>query len=352
MRRKSGKSRKKWKYNGGTGTRKRPLERGLRRVTLPVPKIKASGAFKTIWKVKGSRRVVINSTLEQTEKDKTPYRTQLQEFAFSKKMSTFFPQFFPEVSFFKGDEKELEVIDQLRNSKSADKRLKYIWLKEDCPPPSDEEIQHTYLKKAIQLLVDLMKQGLCYIDIKPMNIGKRGDAYVVIDTDPEDIYFVPSEYQIDYLKGEILICGMSVYHYLKDLKVNHNKTEFEIPYDKILQAFSLAIIPTKEKSIFEHKLQSYLKGETIEIPKNIEKSIKSVELTMYRNYLGEDEKQAIRNENNKKSNNQDDFYTISARLDNYASMKKIGQFFRDEIKDEIKDKSTPLLPSSLDFLNE
>jgi hypothetical protein len=31
------------------------------------------------------------------------------------------------------------------------------------------------------------------------NVGKRGDAYLVIDTGREDIYFIPQDYRKDYL---------------------------------------------------------------------------------------------------------------------------------------------------------
>ena len=341
---KKNKKQKTRKYKGGT--RKSPL--GLRRLTLQVPTNTVSGAFKTIWKVPESNYVVINSTQEQAKEDKTPYLNQLQEFAFSKRLNVLYPQFFPKVSSFKGDEKELKVIDQLKNIETSDKRLKYIWLKENCPPPSDEEIQTTYLKKAIQLLMDLMEQGLCYIDIKPMNIGKRGQEYVVIDTGREDIYYIPKDYKEDYLKGEILICGMSIYHYLKDKGL-------PIPYEEILSVFSLIIPPIESQenfidTPFKDKLQAYLEGKTIKIQEHIEDTIRRFRTRIYRTYLNEEQKQKILDEQKKDNNlnNKDDIYMISARLNDYAKLNQIGQFFRDKIK----DKSTPLAPLNLDFLNE
>jgi len=334
MIRKTQKKRKTRKYKGGT--RKSPLERGLRRVTLSLPTNTVSGASKTIWKVPGSRDVVINSTQEQTKHLHTPYLTQLREFAFSNKLNALFPQFFPEVSFFKGGEEELNVIDGLKKNETSDKRLKYIWLKEYCPPPVDE-IKNTYLKKAIQLLVNLMKQGLCYIDIKPMNLGKRGEAYVVIDTGCEDIYYIPKEYQEDYLKGEILICGMCVYHYLQ-------VKGLPIPYKEILPVFSLILPQLRESqenfidTPFKDKLQAYLEGETIQIPKDMkemeemEYSIRGFIKKMTKTYLENDQIKKIREEQKNNLNNDAVLVTISARLKDYATLKHIGQFFKDKLK--------------------
>jgi len=187
-----------------------------------------------------------------------------------------------------------------------------------------------------------------------MNIGKRGQSYIVIDTGCEDIYYVPKEYQEDYLKGEILICCMSTYHYLKDLKDPKDKKkrknpEIEIPYDEILSVFSLIL-----SDDFQDKLQAYLKGERIEIPKieisklkQMESDIKKIRTLLYKTYLYDEPKEKIRSENINQLNNQENIYMISARLFNYASSGQIKQLFIDRITDTPK----PLSPSSLDFLN-
>jgi hypothetical protein len=105
----------------------------------------------------------------------------------------------------------------------------YVWVKEFCKNPDYEELCGFYLYRVIQLLIDLMKQELCYIDVKPANIGKRGTNYVIIDTGREDIYFIPPQYQLDYLKGEILIACMSLYSHLEVNYPNNinNKRAFQ-----------------------------------------------------------------------------------------------------------------------------
>jgi hypothetical protein len=218
MPRKSYRSKRRKKKGGNSGTR---------RYNLPIPerdsllKDPGKGAFKTVWQLPTSKRVVINTTKEQMNQHKItdPKCDQYNEYLFSKSLYDAYPALFPKVYALNDTEsqEELSIINKMSESHpETDIAIKkYIWLKEACELPTIQELQGNYLEKAIQLLFQLMTYGLCYIDIKPANVGKRGDTYLVIDTGREDIYFIPKEYRKDYLIGEILICCMTLYHYLK-----------------------------------------------------------------------------------------------------------------------------------------
>ncbi len=216
MPRKSYRSKRRKKKGGDSGTR---------RYNLPIPdrrllkKDAGKGAFKTVWQLQNSKRVVINSTKDQMDNRKINNCDQFNEYLFSKSLYEAYPALFPKVYALndKDSTEEATIINKMSESHPETSNLekKYIWLKEACELPTIEDIQGDYLEKAIQLLFQFMMYGLCYIDIKPDNVGKRGDTYLVIDTGREDIYFIPEEYRKDYLVGEILICCMTLYHYLK-----------------------------------------------------------------------------------------------------------------------------------------
>lgn len=322
----------------------------VRSTKLPMPNVEflakepSKGSFKTVWQLKNSPLVVINSNPSQVrdkDKDKDkPYLKQFNEYLFSRSLSTAYPDFFPAVYelYEPISTRELEMIDQMdrnRNHTPSEETptFKYIWLKEACHPPDLKELQENFLEKAIQLLVDLMKKGLCYIDIKPMNIGKRGESYVIIDSGVEDIYLIPKEYQSDYLRGEILICGMCLYHYLKE-----NRALLQNTYQKIKNVFHFILNKPMEELEVE-ALEAVLKEG---IPSNDKNTVNKKDLINLRTYLYNKYNCTLQDKDpcpiSKMANTGSDnpfqykegkSCSITARLLNYCSLPYIKQFFSE-----------------------
>jgi len=346
MPRKSYRSKRRKKKGGNSDTR----DSGTRRYNLPIPdknlkKDAGKGATKTVWQLQNSKAnvVVINSTRDQMIERQITNCDQFNEYLFSKSLSNAYPALFPKVYALKDTVSELEKINEMNNEMSKTPpetpniAQKYIWVKEACQLPAIQEIQGDYLEKAIQLLFHLMTYGLCYIDIKPANVGKRGNDYLVIDTGREDIYFIPEEHRKDYLIGEILICCMTLYHYLKS---NDGCTEsmyqkIKFVFQQLLTCYSIEHISTNLMTDDKLKL-----------------AIRSLRTKLFNKYKGRKWDEILKHQThtlpkeNQTTNtlpkaNQttlpgcvfksvsESVMSISVRLDNYVSIEHISDFFKD-----------------------
>lgn len=265
------------------GKRKTKGGKALRNPILSIPKngieMIEKGRSKTVWQLKGRPYAVINANVKQMTE--TTFEKQQEEYQFSKILSIKYPSLFPKVYHLDIDEEtkeESDVLDTLPLEETELKpntKYKFIWAKEVCNIPSIEELRGNYLEKVIQILITLMEKGLCYTDMKPMNVGIRGNNYVIIDTSHEDIYYVPPDYQLDYLKGEILVSCMTLYLYVSLSQDEKNKP-FWLPPDvlnhpillKIKRIFAFLFInKALERDAFIAKLKQFLlTKETYSVP--------------------------------------------------------------------------------------
>jgi hypothetical protein len=263
--------------------KKRKGGKSLRKSTLSIPTnglgMLAKGESKTVWQLKGRPYAVINANLEQM--GKTTHEKQEEEYHFSKLLSIKYPLFFPEVYHLDLDEntkEESDVLDTMAYTPTD--KLKFIWVKEVCNPPSINELRGNYLEKAIRLLINLMKKGICYTDIKHLNVGIRGNDYVIIDTSPEDTYYIPEQYQLDYLKGEIIVCCTNLYFHLS--RIDDPSGMNKLTWLKIKRIFMfLCNNHLLERTVFMDKLKQFLQNNNTDFIEDKELKIHIIHIVRF-----------------------------------------------------------------------